>query len=251
MINRKLAHFTSYEHKNSALIFSCVNIPEMLLLVVFSLIASSESKFCYSDSSCSWGESCCKSVCKVGLYDCRVGSSCDIDSNCSSGESCCNNACTYGYHCFGLPCSKDSDCKSWDICCDGSCADQCFPNVMIGSIISGFILISLFALCVCFVCGRCKSIPRHGRVTNERLGTPTEAQSFVAQGNPLYPQPALPSYQQGYPYYPPLQYARQYPPLYTAGVSTAADKPPPYTAAVRENSQGVYSPQDSYGTMAP
>ena len=58
---------------------------------------------------------------------------------------------------------------------------------------------------------------------------------------------ALPSYQEGYLYYPPAQYM-QYPP-YNVGLTTPCEPLPPYSGATEGKSGGVTAMQSKYGVV--
>ncbi|KAJ7388837.1 hypothetical protein OS493_035395 [Desmophyllum pertusum] len=201
------------------------------------------SCFGYSCSSifdCTNGESCCHNDCVNGS-DC-LGEFCTTDSDCSFDEGCCSLKCKQGYGCVGLSCSTDFDCGSFESCCAGTCSfSDCTDFVVwpvLGSLFGSLFLI--FAITLCVYYGR-RRRPAYGRgIGGQRILTGTTT-------NPPYLGQYPPSYQQGYPYYPPPQYV-QYPP-HNAGTTKSSEPPPPYSGAPEGNPGGVYAPQNTYGAV--
>ena len=198
------------------------------------------SCYCSSDWDCSGGERCCSDACVNGS-NC-LGQTCSTDSDCSSGGSCCGMKCKYGYDCIGQPCSSNADCGSYEYCCGDTCGyHDCSVDDAVW-IILGSIFGSLFFILAIFLCVYRRRRPAYGRVLEgQRVITSTTIT------NPPYLGQSPPSYQQGYPYYPPPQYV-QYPP-YTDGTTKASEPPPPYSGAPEGRSGGVSSAQNNYGAV--
>ncbi|PFX33457.1 hypothetical protein AWC38_SpisGene1728 [Stylophora pistillata] len=178
--------------------------------------------YCSSFDGCSSRETCCNSICVNGT-DC-IGRGCTLESDCASSEVCCSGTCKAGYGCIGLSCKTNDDCSSpYEYCCGGTCSynvdcDFAFW-IVLSSVLGGlFVIFILFMLAVCF-CWRRRRY--HGRVLEgQRLPSVTSVRE-----SSLYPY--LPSYQQGYPYYPPPQYV-QYPP-HNVDLAKSSGAPPPYS----------------------
>lgn len=206
--------------------------------------SSCVGRYCSSFDDCSSGETCCNSNCVNGT-DC-IGRGCTMESDCASSEVCCSGTCKAGYDCIGLSCKTDDDCSSpYEYCCGGTCSynvDCDFAFWIVLSLVLGglFVIFILFMLAVCF-CWRRRRY--HGRVLEgQRLPSVTSVRE-----SSLYPY--LPSYQQGYPYYPPPQYV-QYPP-HNVDLAKSSGAPPPYSGTSTEETSGVVNtPQANYGAIS-
>ena len=195
----------------------------------------------YMDN-CPFGESCCNNVCVNGS-DC-LGQSCSYSTDCGEGEICCSGKCTFGYDCIGQPCWTDDDCGSIEYCCGGTCGDNDCNDAdntfwVILSLIGGSVLliiaISVFVRCIY----RRGLRPAYGSVIEGQRVVPTTNAPDLGQ----FP----PSYQQGYPYYPPPQY-EQYP-AYNEGTTKSSEPPPPYSDAHETSSGGVSATRNNYGAV--
>lgn len=246
--------------------FFCVKDVVLLLLFASSLFKVSEgwcsdceddqvccSSVCFYTSSCLGlpcttgsymdcflGESCCNNVCVNGS-DC-LGQSCSYSAECGMGETCCNSKCTSGYDCDGQPCWTDADCGTYEYCCGGTCGyNDCNTDntilVILGLIGGSVVLVIAISILV-----RC--IYRRG--LRPAYGSVIEGQRVVAATNAPDLDQFPPSYQQGYPYYPPPQY-EQYP---TDDERTKlSEAPPPYSAAPETRSGGVSATRNNYGAV--
>ena len=194
---------------------------------------------------CPFGESCCNSVCVNGS-DC-LGQSCSYSAECGMGETCCNRKCTSGYDCRGQPCWTDDDCgsiNSIEYCCRGKCGyNDCNADNtvwvllgLIGGSVLVIIAISIFVRCIC---RRSQLRPAYGNVIEGQRVVPTTNAPDLGQ----FP----PSYQQGYPYYPPPQY-EQYP-GYNEVTTKSSEPPPPYSDASETRSVGVSATRNNYGAV--
>ena len=219
--------------------------------------SSCENQPCSSDPDCSTGERCCNSQCSADTS--CAGHYCSSDSGCSDLESCCNNKCSSGSDCLGASCSTNSDCGNFETCCHGTCQysyDDCYDTigVIIGVVSGSLVFISLVSLCIFLACRRQRSL--QGRVIVQGQGTTatTVTTTGATQGNPPHQGQIPPYYQQGYPYYPPLQYEQpqqtmNVPQPYNPGTMAASGQPPPYSAEPQGGSGGVYAPKPSYGAI--
>lgn len=214
---------------------------------------------CSSDSGCSAGESCCSSKCVDGSS--CVGQYCSSDADCSDLESCCNSKCKPGSDCWGSSCSIDSDCGNGETCCHGTCHytfEDCNHDstaAIIGPIIGPVVFISLISLCIVLAC-RCRRNHYNRAIAGQGTTTTTVTTTSAIHSNLPHQGQVPQSYQQGYPYYPPLQYQQPQqtvtfncPPPYSPGPMAVSEQPPPYPAEPQGGSGGVYAPKTSYGAI--
>lgn len=219
--------------------------------------------YCSSGSDCSVNESCCNSKCS-NTSSC-LGYFCTYDSDCSSGQSCCSNKCRESPDCVGYSCASTYDCDQWKFCCYGTCSKlDCFSPIptisitdfdnnttfiiatILGSLGFGF-LVTL----VLFICRRQRSTHIRVAAGQEREPLFISPVEYPAQIYQPLPSQVPPSYQQGYPYYPPpqnKQHRTDKPPSHNAGATKASEQPPSNNATVEANSGGVH-PQNSYGAI--
>lgn len=199
---------------------------------------------CTTGMDCSFGESCCNNVCVNGS-NC-LGQTCSYSAECGVGETCCNGKCTPGYDCIGQPCWTDADCGSTSneyYCCGGTCGyNDCNADntlwVVLGLICGSVlivIVISIFVRCICHRGLR----PAYGSVIVGQRVVPATSAPYLGQSPP--------SYQQGYPCYPPPQY-EQYP-AYNEGTTKSSEPPPPYRTAPEGISGGVPATRNYYGAV--
>ena len=202
--------------------------------------------YCSSALDCATGENCCNSACVNGTS--CLGQTCSSDSDCGFNEGpCCSSICTSGYDCVGEPCTTNADCGRYEYCCGDTCTfvDCSADDVMwviLGSTFGTVFVILAVSLCVGFSYRRRR--PAYGRVIE---GQRVIIATTVTETNPPYHGQALPSYQEGYPYYPPPQYV-QYPP-YNVGSTKSSEPPPPYSGAPEGRSVGVAATQNNYGAV--
>lgn len=219
--------------------------------------SSCVGRSCSSDSQCSTGERCCGSRC-TSDSSC-AGHFCTSFSDCSRYEGCCNNVCKVDSGCIGYSCSTTSDCGASETCCYGTCQytyDDCYDStaVIIGSVVGGVVFISVISLFIFLVCRR-RRTRHYGRmIEGQRTTATTLSTTGAIQSNPPHQGQVPPSHQQGYPYYPPLQYeqpqqATNIPPPYNPGTMPASEQPPPYPGEPQGGSGGVYDPKPFYGPM--
>ena len=195
-----------------------------------------------SYTDCSFGGSCCNNVCVNGS-NC-LGQTCSYSAECGVAETCCSGKCTSGYDCSGQPCWTNDDCGSINIyCCEGTCGFyDCNPDntlwVVVGLIFGSVLVIigiSIFVRCIY----RRGLRPAYGSVVVGQRVVPATSAPYLGQSPP--------SYQQGYPYYPPPQY-EQYP-AYNEGTTKSSEPPPPYSTAPEGRSEGVSATQNNYGAV--
>ena len=194
-----------------------------------------------SYTDCAAGESCCNNVCVNGP-DC-VGQTCGYSAECGVGETCCNDKCTSGYDCEGQPCLTNADCGTFENCCGGTCGyDDCSADntiwVVLGSTFASvFIIIALSILVRCIY--RRDQRAAYGRVIEGQRVVPETSTSYLGQSPP--------SYQQGFPYYPPPRYEQHLPNNQAA--TKSSEPPPPYSAVPEGRSGGVSATPNNYGAV--
>lgn len=187
-----------------------------------------------------------------------IGHYCVSISDCPGSSSCCNSKCRGTSNCWGASCSINSDCGVSETCCYGTCQysyDDCINTTaaIIGSVVGAIVFISIVSLIIFLACRRRRRLHQpYGRVIDgQRTTAATVATTGAVQSNPPYPGQVPPSYQQGYPYQPQVQYEQpqqttNIPPPYNPGIMAAGEQPPPYPAEPQGLSGGVYAPKTSY-----